>query len=173
MTCLEGAEVWRWTDQSAWARRLLETALTRCEERTHGSPRKVVKKPVLFALEYTSGLEGAVYLLNGLIEQAVFAATIRGAAEPVATELWLQPSRPFSHFSGLVHYIEQMMVTGIQAYPVERTLLTTGALAALMDSSYQGHRRLETPHLNVSYRAPKESLFSRGPVPAADRQTHS
>ena len=59
------------------------------------------------------------------------------------------------------------------AYPVERTLLTTGALAALMDSSYQGHRRLETPHLNVSYRAPKESLFSRGPVPAADRQTHS
>ena len=66
-----------------------------------------------------------------------------------------------------------MIVSGRPAYPVERTLLTTGALAALMDSSYQGHRRLETPHLNVSYRAPKESLFSRGPVPAADRKTHS
>ncbi len=173
VTCLEGAEVWRWTDQSAWAGRLLETALTRCEERTHGSPRDVVKKPMLFVLEYTSGLEGAVYLLNGLIEQAVFAATLRGAAEPLSTQIWLQPSRPFSHFSGLAHYIEQMIVTGRPAYPVERTLLTTGALAALMDSSYQGHRRLETPHLNVSYRAPKESLFSRGPVPAADRRTHS
>jgi hypothetical protein len=173
VTCLEGAEVWRWTDQSAWAGRLLETALTQCEERTHGSPQHVVKKPVVFVLEYTSGLEGAVYLLNGLIEQAVFAATIRGAAKPVATELWLQPSRPFSHFSGLVHYIEQMIVTGRPAYPVERTLLTTGALAAMMDSSYQGHRRLATPHLNVSYRAPQESLFSHGPVPAADRQTHS
>jgi hypothetical protein len=173
VTCLEGAEAWRWTDRSAWAGRLLETALSRCEERTHGSPRDVVREPVLFVLEYTSGLEGAVYLLNGLIEQAVFAATLRGVAEPLSTELWLQPTRPFSHFSGLVHYIEQMIVTGRPAYPVERTLLTTGALAALTDSSHQGHGRLATPHLNVSYRAPKESLFSRGPVPAADRQTHS
>jgi microcystin degradation protein MlrC len=170
VTCLEGAEVWRWTDRHAWAGRLLETALARCEGRAPGSPRDVVKQPVVFLLDYTSGLEGAVYLLNGLIEQAVFAAELRGAAEPAATELWLQPSRPFSHFSGLVHYIEQMMVTGRPAYPVERTLLTTGSLAALMDSSYQGNRRLETPHLSVSYRAPRESLFSRGPVPAAERR---
>jgi len=173
VTCLEGAEVWRWTDRNSWAGGLLETALSRCEERTHGSPRDVVKSPVLFVLEYSSGLESAVYLLSGLIEQAVFAATLRDAAEPQSTELWLQPTRPFSHFSGLVHYIEQMIVTGRTAYPVERTLLTTGTLAALMDSAYQGHRRLETPHLNMKYRAPKESLFSRGPVPAAGRQAHS
>ena len=115
----------------------------------------------------------AVYLLNGLIEQAVFAAKLRDSVEPVSTELWLQPSRPFSHFSGLVHYIEQMIMTGTPAYPVERTLLTTGALAALMGSSYQGHRRLETPHLNVSYRAPQEPLFSRGPVPAPEREKQS
>ena len=173
VTCVEGAEVWRWTDRNPWARRLLEGALARCEGQKPGSPQDNVKQPVLFLLEYTSGLEGAVYLLNGLIEQAVFAATIRSVAEPVATELWLQPTRPFSHFSGLVHYIEQMIVTGTPAYPVERTLLTTGALAALMDSCYQGHRRLETPHLNVNYRAPKESLFSRGPVPAANREARS
>lgn len=173
VTCVEGAEVWRWTDRNPWARRLLDSALARCDGRKPGSPQDNVKQPVLFLLEYASGLEGAVYLLNGLIEQAVFAASIRDAAEPVATELWLQPTRPFSHFSGLVHYIEQMIVTGRPAYPVERTLLTTGALAALMDSCYQGHRRLETPHLNVRYRAPKESLFSRGPVPAASRETHS
>ena len=173
VTCLEGTEVWNWTDRNDWADRLLASALARCERRAPGSPRDIVKQPVLFVLEYTSGLKGAVYLLNGLIEQAVFAATVRGAAEPVSTELWLQPSRPFSHFSGLTHYIEQMIVTGRPAYPVERTLLTTGALAALMDSAYQGHRQLETPHLNVSYRAPKESLFSRGPVPSADRERHS
>ena len=171
VTCVEGPEVWRWTDRSPWARRLLESALAQCDARKPGTPQDNVKQPILFLLEYTSGLEGAVYLLNGLIEQAVFAAAIRGAAEPVATELWLQPKRPFSHFSGLVHYIEQMIVTGRPAYPVERTLLTTGALAALMDSCYQGHRRLETPHLNVAYRAPKESLFSRGPVPAAEGST--
>ena len=171
VTCVEGAEVWRWTDRNSWAGPLLETALGRCEERAPGSERDMVKQPILFVLEYASGLQSAVYLLNGLIEQAVFAASVGGAAEPLSTELWLQPIRPFSHFSGLVRCIEQMMVTGTPAYPVERTLLTTGALAALMDSSYQG-RRLETPHLNVSYRAPKESLFNRGPVPAPDREIH-
>ena len=46
----------------------------------------------------------------------------------------------------LVHGIAQMFQTGKPAYPVERTLLTTGALAALMESAYQGHKRLETPH---------------------------
>jgi len=173
VTCLEGDEVWKWTDRNGWAGRLLKAALTRSENRNPGSPRDVVKEPVLFVLEYTSGLESAVYLLNGLIEQAVFAAKLRDSVEPVSTELWLQPSRPFSHFSGLVHYIEQMIVTGTPAYPVERTLLTTGALAALMGSSYQGHRRLETPHLNVSYRAPQEPLFSRGPVPAPEREKQS
>ncbi|MFN7996772.1 MAG: hypothetical protein U0Q18_24375 [Bryobacteraceae bacterium] len=153
VTCLEGTAVWDWTDRHPWASRLLETALTRCEGRSSGPPRELVKVPVLFLLEYTSGLEGAVYLLNGLIEQAVFAAALKGFAEPVSTELWLQPVRPFSHFSGLVHSIEQMVVTGTPPYPVERTLLTTGALAALMDSSYQGHRRLETPQLKIRYRS--------------------
>jgi hypothetical protein len=39
-------------------------------------------------------------------------------------------------------------------YPVERTLLVTGALDALMESHYQGHVRIETPHLaNVGYQA--------------------
>ena len=41
-----------------------------------------------------------------------------------------------------------------RAYPVERTLLTTGALAYLMESAHQGHKRLETPMLRVAYRAP-------------------
>lgn len=172
VSCLEGADVWRWTDNRGWAGRLLETALARCEERKPGSPRDVVKEPVLFVLEYGSGLEAGVYLLNGLIQQAAFAAALHGVPEPLSTELWLQPARPYAHFSGLVHYIEQMMETGTPPYPVERTLLTTGALAALMDSSYRGHRRLETPHLNVRYRARRESLFSRGPVPAAAREAH-
>ncbi|MEN6601033.1 MAG: hypothetical protein ABFD86_01360, partial [Bryobacteraceae bacterium] len=85
--------------------------------------------------------------------------------KPVSTEVWLQPWRPFGHFSALVHYIEQMIVTGKPAYPVERTLLTTGVLAALMDSAYRRNARLTTPHLNVLYQAPTASLYCRGPVP--------
>jgi hypothetical protein len=47
-------------------------------------------------------------------------------------------------------------------------LLTTGALAALMDSSFEGERRVETPHLKIAYRAPKESLFNTGRIPPPD-----
>ena len=61
-----------------------------------------------------------------------------------------------------------MLVKGKSPYPAERTLLTTGALAALHDSLYLNSRRLETPHLNVTYSPPKESLFDRGPMPPAD-----
>ena len=56
-------------------------------------------------------------------------------------------------------------------YPVERTLLTTGVLSALMDSNWENGRylpkgrRLETPYLNISYHAPEEPLFNRGPKP--------
>jgi hypothetical protein len=44
-----------------------------------------------------------------------------------------------------------MFVTGKPSYPVERTLLTTGTLEAVIDSRYQGHVRLETPHLDIQY----------------------
>ncbi len=130
--------------------------------------RDLVKQPIVFLLEYNSGLRSAVYLLNGYLTDAGFAADIRDKTEPVSTEFWAQPVRPFSHFSGLVYYIEQMIVTGRPAYPVERTLLTTGVLAAAMDSSYRGNRRLPRPYLNVAYHAQRESLFSRGPVPAPE-----
>ena len=40
-----------------------------------------------------------------------------------------------------------MFRTGRPSYPVERTYLVTGALAALIDSRAAGGLRLETPHL--------------------------
>ena len=58
---------------------------------------------------------------------------------------------------------------GKEFYPPERTLLTTGMIASIMDSSFQGGRKMETPHLNVRYRAQRESLFMRGPLPPYDR----
>jgi hypothetical protein len=163
--CLDGEHVWRWTDANPWAERLAEQAIQRTEDRTPGNMRDNVKKPLLFVVDYRDGLRAAVYLLNGHVAQAGFAAAVHGQRQPVSTEVWLQPWRPFSHFSALVHYIERMIVTGRPAYPVERTLLTTGVLAALMDSSYRRNASLATPHLAVQYRAPKSSLFCRGPVP--------
>jgi len=163
--CLEGPDVWTWTSQTDWAGELLEAALGRSETRQAGTPQDNVDEPIAFLLDYRSGLRAAVYILNGHIRDAVFAASVSRQEEPLSTLFWLQSGRPFSHFSNLTFQIEELIINGKANYPVERTLLTTGALAALMDSSYQGGVRLETTHLDISYTAPADSLFSRGPVP--------
>jgi hypothetical protein len=166
--CLEGADVWNWTDANPRSAALLDGALARVETRHAGSVRDNARRPILFLLRYRDGLQAAVYILRGHIDQAAFAASIVGRSEPVSTEMWLQPGRPFGHFSALVYRIERLIETGRPDFPVERTLLTTGVLAALMDSTYRGSRLIETPHLGVSYRAPRESLFTRGAVPSPE-----
>jgi hypothetical protein len=169
LQCLEGPAVWEWTDRTPWAKPLLEAALARSETRKPGKLPELVREPIVFLLHYRSGLESAIYLLNGCVTDAGFAASIHGNPQPASTEFWSQPGWPYAHFSGLAHYIEEMMLNGRVPYPVERTLLTTGALADLMDSSYRKNIKIETPELNVTYHAPKQSLFNRGAVPPMEK----
>ncbi|HET7768221.1 MAG TPA: hypothetical protein VFN74_05550, partial [Chloroflexota bacterium] len=60
----------------------------------------------------------------------------------------------YVNFSHLAHVIELFVQRGAPLYPVERTLLVTGILDAVMTSRFEGGRRLETPHLDVRYAAP-------------------
>jgi hypothetical protein len=57
----------------------------------------------------------------------------------------------------LVSKIEEMFETGKAPYPVERTLLVSGILEACLTSRVRDHQRLETPQLEVRYRAPRLS----------------
>ena len=65
--------------------------------------------------------------------------------------------------------IEKFFETGQAPYPVERTLLTTGILDALMQSHQQRGDRLETPEMEVRYPAPADSGFVHGNI--ADFET--
>jgi len=69
-------------------------------------------------------------------------------------------TRPLPHFDGLVRCIEEMFITGKPQYPVERTLLTTGMLAFLFESK-RVRKTVETPALDVAYRAPAHAYFQR------------
>jgi hypothetical protein len=64
-------------------------------------------------------------------------------------------------FNPLMRHIETTIVTGRAPYPVERTLLTTGLTAAGIESLHRDGERVETPWLNVAYKASAESLFWR------------
>ena len=61
-----------------------------------------------------------------------------------------------------------MLETGKAPYPVQRTLLTTGVLDALMESHARRDDRVETPQLDVAYTAPADSGFLHGAVAALE-----
>ena len=60
---------------------------------------------------------------------------------------------PAPSFSYQCLAVQEMFLTGVPQYPVERTLLTSGTTDAAMESLYRGGVRIETPHLHVRYRA--------------------
>ena len=167
--CIEGADAWKWSDANPWARNLLEESMRHDDTLKRGRLEDNVKNPILFLLRYRGGLEGVIYLLSGATEQAGFAAEIEGKADPAVCCFLTQWGRPWSHGNGLSYWVEQTIVQGKEFYPPERTLLATGIIEALMDSSFQKGQKVETPHLDVRYRAQRESRFMQGPLPPYDR----
>ncbi|MCY3714813.1 MAG: hypothetical protein OXH02_16130, partial [Gemmatimonadetes bacterium] len=127
--------------------------------------KRMVEDPVAYTYEHRDGLRCTMILFNGLVEDFNFAARIAGRSEPLSTQMYLPmpPARTTlaNFFSPQVNNVEQMFLTGEAAYPVERTLLTTGLTAAGVDSLHEGQVRLETPHLDVAYPAPEHSTFWR------------
>ena len=145
--CLEGDAVWA---SDAWDRALFDAAIKHIEAKEDGDVKTLCKTPALFLMEYADGLKTSTLMLNGFMKGWGYAARRHGKVEGMRI---LLPDDPHSHFSYLSLNIQHMFLTGKPSYPVERTLLITGALEALLDSRFQGHVRVETPHLNISYRS--------------------
>ena len=123
--------------------------------------RDWVKNPVAYRFEYADGLKATMLLMNGLVGDFNFAAKIKGQAEPLSTMFYLPPNPNVVYSAALMSKAEQTFVTGRAAHPIERTLLTTGLVAAGMQSLAAGQKRIETPHLAVRYVAPRESTFAQ------------
>jgi hypothetical protein len=159
--CLSGEAVWRWRQSEAgrWSAPLLEAALAAAAGRTSGKPEDV-KAPHVFVVEHRDGFRTALYHLDGHARDFLFAGRLAGRPTPVATRFGDPAGRELKHFDGLVDCIEQMFVSGRSVYPVERTLLTTGALAFLMESRFQ-KQRLETPELAIAYKPPAVEYTQR------------
>ena len=104
-------------------------------------------------------------MLNGYVRERGFAGRVAGRVQGI--RISNLRTEPHPHFSYLGLNIQEMFLTHKPQYPVERTLLISGALEALMDSRYRGHVRVETPHLNVSYQSyEKLPIRPRGPKPS-------
>jgi hypothetical protein len=167
---LEGEAVWR----ADWSKELLTAALSRSDTpqgftiedgRTQdllatGQLPRLVAKPTGYFVEYRDGLKAVLLMLNGAVQDFNFAARVKEHGV-VSTQFLLTPVPNVTYSACLVGKIEEMFATGIAPYPIERTLLTSGILESCLTSRLQGQQRLETPHLAVAYKPPRESQYPR------------
>ena len=175
LQALRGNAVWKalgagkW-EAGGWSGQLFDACLCRSqtlaqpETFSHRFPtvrqmREWVKDPVAYRFEYADGLKATMLLLNGLVGDFTFAARVKGQSEPISTLFYLPPNPNVVYSAALMSKVEEMFMTESAPYPIERTLLTTGLVAAGMLSLSSGQRRIETPHLAVRYRVPRESHF--------------
>lgn len=172
---IEGDAVWRAGEEGRWSPDLLEGALSRSDTpcgrpeedgRTRdllgaGELPGLAKNPAAYFIEYRDGLRATLLMLNGAVRDYCFAARVDGCDAPVSTQFLLTPTPNVTYSASLVHKIVEMIESGVAPYPPERTLIVCGILEACLTSRQQGERRLETPDVDVSYRAPAESHHAR------------
>jgi hypothetical protein len=177
LQALRGEPVWKamaagsWK-AGGWDAGLLEACLCRSQTLTqpptysHRYPtvlqmREWVKEPVCYRFEYADGLKATMLLMNGLVGDFTFAARLKGQAEPLSTLFHLPPNPNVVYSAALMSKVEEMFLTGEVSHPIERTLLTTGLVAAGMESLASEQKRLETPHLAIRYQPRRKSEFSQ------------
>jgi hypothetical protein len=151
--CFSGQAVWDAEQEGVYDRRLLDAALARLKERPIPAGRsleELVPEPDLLVIDYRDGLRACIFSLNGAVVE--WAAAWSDQEDTIkSTVFWTQEARPFHHFNYLLMGIERMMHTGQPTWPVERTLLTSGALDALLISKQQGGKIVKTPYLDIRY----------------------
>jgi hypothetical protein len=170
--CVQGEEMWKALDDGRWSKALLEAAMKLVPSHAKGDVRELTAKAkdaAVFLIEYRDGFKAAVAMLNGWAHEGdggafVFAGKLKDKDEPAATLFYLQQPDPFAHFAYLVKAIDSLMQTSHAPYPVERTLLTTGILDAIMTSKAEKGKRIETPQLAIKYE-PTEWPFATDPIP--------
>jgi hypothetical protein len=171
---VEGEAVWKAAEEGRYSKELLTAALSRSDTpmgltvadgRTQdllasGELRKLAKTPAAYFIEYRDGLKATMLMLDGAVKDFNFAARLNGG-QVWSTQFLLTPDPNVTYSACLMHKAEQMFETRVAPYPVERTLLTSGMLESCLTSKTRNHERIETPHLAVAYRPPRESQFAQ------------
>jgi hypothetical protein len=153
--CFENDAVWQAGHSGVYDGKLLAAALTRLQRppRAGKTLQELVKNPVLFHIEYADGLRVNMLTLNGAVGEWAAAWNYAEGDQIDSTLFDTQEARPFGHFTLLLQGVERMMHTGSSTWPVERTLMTSGLLDALLISKTRGGVPLETPQLRFSYKS--------------------
>jgi hypothetical protein len=173
---VRGADLWKLVaaPERATTRRLLVAALCR----SHSLPveegyvddrinvewaQRVLPETLAYFIQHRDGFRTTLFLAN--IKDFNYAGLRGDTGEIISCQMFL-PMPGYSgttadFFNPLTRYIEDMMLTNRAAYPIERTLLTSGMTLAAVDSIHRGYAPVLTPDMAVHYQGPRESTFWR------------
>ena len=169
---LRGEKMWAHAAKSETTQRLLVSALSRShtlpvKEGYHTDAisfdwaRKALPEGYAYFIEHRDGLKTALFMLG--IRDFNYAGLHADTDQITSCQMFLpmpsSVSTTADFFNPLVHHIEDMVLQNQAAYPVERTLLTSGVLIAAVNSLHRDGAVIDTPELKVSYTAPKASTF--------------
>ncbi|MEZ5403379.1 MAG: hypothetical protein R2729_27105 [Bryobacteraceae bacterium] len=145
--CVEGDEVWRLGDAGEWSRDLLDAALAR---RVNSGYGKRAAQPQAILVRYKDGLRGTILNLDGMTRDYLFAA--REKSGSVHSSCFYIQLYVHNHWGFMVKAFEDLVLTGRNPIPIERTLLSTGITLFGLESRIQGQKWLDTPELSsISY----------------------
>ncbi len=155
---LEGDAVWQAAADGRWSYALAEAAMRAETGKSAGRLQEFIEPadgqqhPVhAILIKYRDGLRATVLRIGNVSTRWCFACRLAGKPEPLATSFYVGPWENRNLFKALSHAIQTHIRDKQAPYPVERTILVTGMLAAAMDSRFEQHKQILTPHLNVTY----------------------
>jgi hypothetical protein len=173
MQAMRGDAVWQAMEKGSWdaggfSPQLFESCL--CRSHTLAQPETFsdrfpttaqMRQSVAYRFQYNDGTRATMLIMNGLVGDFTFAAKLKNQAEPISTLFHLPPNPNVVYSASLMSKAEETFLTGKAPYPIERTLLTTGLVEAGVRSLGSGQKKMETPHLAISYQPTRESTFAR------------
>ncbi len=137
-----------------WSRELAEAAL-RLEfgDKLPDISRAINRnEPWGILITYRDGTKATILKIGYSGTRWHFASKLAGEPRPRVTSHYVGPWNNRCLFMALSNAIQHFFVTRESPVPVERTLLTTGALEASVRSRASG-AAIETPHLDIAYAA--------------------
>lgn len=146
---LEGPALWKAVDDGVVSQAALDAAFAAVPKSGQPDMRQD-KEAGLFLFEYVDGFTGAVLYL-GCVRGTSIGLKLKRLPQPIATTFDERTEPRYPHFAYLLKAIETMVYSGKPAYPVERTLLTSGILDRALNSRAQAGKRLKTPELEIRY----------------------
>jgi hypothetical protein len=150
---LAGGSLWKAAESGLWSPELLKLALAADPKPVGGFDkwRQQANKAWGLLIQYKDGLRGAVLNAAGSGTHWHFACRTSDQPKPLATSFYVGPWDNRNLFKALAHAIQVHFRERKSPIPIERTLLTTGLVAAGVESHAQGDKPYVTPHLSIAY----------------------